>query len=176
VGRGTEVGQPSPAEDRRAVGRASTQPGTRRDPLEDPHRGHPVDHAQGPDREVLLGWPDVDRLAGRGIEDLDRAPTRRRRGVIVDRELDGVGQVEADHLGIDQVVPVVASTGDPQRQRELRRGMEGDEAGVGGHRRLSVERAAVGPRRDRSHRRQPSEERREARRNGAVGVEASRKQ
>ena len=56
----------------------------------------------------------VDRNAV-GERAVDREPVAG--GSIV----SDVGELEADHLGVDQVVAVVAHAGDPQRQRQLRR-------------------------------------------------------
>ena len=50
---------------------------------------------------------------------VDRDPVDDQRVTVID--LERVVQVERDHLRVDQVVAVVAHTGDAQRQRELGR-------------------------------------------------------
>src|SRR5690606_4161988 len=83
------------------------------DPLVDRHRRSAVDEAQRPGDEVVV----VDGNAG---------GERAGDGDAVAAGFDGddVGELERHHLGVDQVVAVVAHPGDPQLGRQLRRRVE----------------------------------------------------
>ena len=102
--------QPGPAQHGGGVGRAAAEPAAGGDALVDVHvrrcgRRRAAPGARGCRRRRHAGGDrPVDRRA------------RRRRSIV-----ERVGQVERDHLGVDQVVAVGAHAGDPQRQGQLGR-------------------------------------------------------
>ena len=81
--------------------------------------GSAIDVSQRSCDEVRL----VQRHA-LGVRPVCGQPGRRR----IDRQR--VVPVERDHLGVDEVVPVVAHTGDPKAQRQLGRRLHHDDAHV----------------------------------------------
>src|SRR5690606_32007186 len=113
-----EVGDAGPPQHRGGVRGAAAEPGAGGDALVDHDVGAAPGRGQGPAHEVVV----VDLHAGAD------APHVEAVAGGVDRQR--VGQVEADHLGVDQVVPVGAHAGHPQRQGQL--GGGGDDDGHGG--------------------------------------------
>ena len=102
-----------PPQRRRGVGRSAAEPAAVRDPLVDRARAALCPARRGRVRRGScrrVGMPVGERTGRR----------ERRRRSRVDRE--HVVELEADHLGVDQVVAVVAHAGDAQRQRQLGRG------------------------------------------------------
>ena len=94
-------------------------------------------------------WPASRRaratrlVPSSGIPSAERA--RGVEAVPAGSQRDQVVQVEADHLGVDQVVAVVADTGDAQPQRELGVGSQGDGPTGSRRRRRRRRRVLQGP-------------------------------
>ena len=91
------------------------------------------------------------RGAGPGDEVVVVGGHRQARGAddleaVAVGEGELVGQVERDHLGIDQVVAVVSHAGDAQRHGELGQGRDGDRTRRGDPTQARVRRARGGPR------------------------------
>src|SRR5581483_8288622 len=101
------VGDARPAQHGRGVGGSAAEAGTGRDALVDLDVGAPLCQRERAAYEVRV----VDRQAGAGAGDLEPIAVAERQRV---------EQVDGDHLGVEQVVAVVAHAGDPQRQRQLR--------------------------------------------------------
>ena len=84
-----------------------------------------------PPHQVVPGCSDVDRLAGLGVTDVERATDRsHRHAATVDHrsmaadllmQLQLVDQVQRHHLGVDEVHAVDGKPGDPKGSGELRR-------------------------------------------------------
>ena len=94
--RRRQVGVPGPAQDRRGVGRSPTEAATVRDLLVDVHGGTAAGEAQRSSDEV-----GAVRRDPRGVRAADGEAVAR----FVD--IHRVGEVERDHLGVDEVVAVV---------------------------------------------------------------------
>ena len=105
-GRGRR-GRSSPPSAARRPRRPSRRPARRRPGCACARRdpGRPPGERQRPRHQVVVA-------AGRR-----RAVGQRSPRSPVRVELEPVGQVEGDHLGVDQVEAVVPDTGDPQRER-----------------------------------------------------------
>ena len=109
----TKVRETRPAEHRSSVGRSSAQAGTGRNLLVERDRRSAPGEGERPSHQVVLVWPD--RLGA------VRSHNRQR---ITRRDLESVVEIKRHHLGVDQVIAVVAPAGDAQRKGQLGRGDE----------------------------------------------------
>ena len=102
AGCGLEVTEAGPAQHGGGVGGPAAEAGAGGDALLEPHVGRAARaRAEGPAHQVVVGGLDSEAGAGGGVDQLE---------AVAQPDDEGVGQVEGDHLGVDEVVPVIAHT------------------------------------------------------------------
>ena len=117
----------APAQCGRRVGRSAAEPAAVRDPLVDRRGGARSGEVERTGDEVRARRSGPRRRTG-------RSPSASDRSAVARFERQQVVQFEADHLGVDQVVAVVAHAGDVQRHRQLGVGPPRAHGAAGGRR------------------------------------------
>ena len=108
-----QVREARPAEHRSGVGRPPAEAGASRNLLVERDRRRAPGEGERPSHQVVLVW--TDRLG------TVRSHNRER---VTRRNLKSVVKIKRHHLGIDQVIAIVAPAGDSQRKGQLGRGDE----------------------------------------------------
>ena len=118
AGRGLDVVEADPPQDRRGVGRPPTQPGAAGNLLVHLHAAGDPHQRQSPGDEVAAG------LEALGVGTDEGHP-------VAVPDAQGVRQVDGHHLGVDPVETVLPHADHPQGEGQLGRGRQDDRKALG---------------------------------------------